>query len=302
MDQILAYWQGKGVDGFRCDMAYYVPLEAWAYLIGNARAADRDPACFFLAEAYPGGGNDIPVQNLDDLIAGGFNACYHSDAYKTLKRIYQNKGSQDDYHRTITSLSDWQRAARLGYLENHDERRIASAVDRLADDGLSGFGSPEAGYQLAPLQLLFGAGPVLFFNGQEVGEPGAGAEGFSSDDGKTTTFDYWCMPEFAKWVHGHAYDAGGLSPSQKDLRNYYAALLALCQDPAVRGDGYWGLKYYNRSSQFSDCPNDLYSFARFQRARDDCSWWLRTFVPTAASLDRSVSPNLLYALSIFVRT
>ena len=30
MDQILAYWQAKGVDGFRCDMAYFVPLEAWS--------------------------------------------------------------------------------------------------------------------------------------------------------------------------------------------------------------------------------------------------------------------------------
>ena len=26
--------------------------------------------------------------------------------------------------------------------------------------------------------------------------------------GRTTAFDYWCMPEFAKWVNGHAYDGG----------------------------------------------------------------------------------------------
>jgi glycosidase len=264
VDQILAYWQGKGVDGFRCDMAYYVPLEAWAYLIAKARSASRDPDCLFLAEAYPGGGSDIPVHDLDDLIAAGFTAFYHSDAYNALKRIYQGKGPQDGYDATITPLSPRQRDSRLGYLENHDERRIASAVEPGKGQGGSGFGSPEAGYQLAPLQLLFGRGPVLIFNGQEVGEPGAGAEGFSSDDGKTTAFDYWCMPELAKWVNGHAFDGGGLSPAQKGLRNYYAALLALCQDPAVRGDGYWGLKYFNRSSQFRACPDDLYTFARFQ--------------------------------------
>ena len=28
MDQIIAYWQEKGVDGFRCDFAHYVPVEA----------------------------------------------------------------------------------------------------------------------------------------------------------------------------------------------------------------------------------------------------------------------------------
>ncbi len=114
------------------------------------------------------------------------------------------------------------------------------------------------------MQFLFGSGPVLLFNGQEVGEPGTGAEGFNADDGKTTAFDYWAMPEFAKWVNGHAYDGGGLSQSQKDLRRFYAGLLSLCQDPSVCGDGYWGLKYYNRSSQFAACPDDLYTFARFQ--------------------------------------
>ena len=262
MDKILAYWQAKGADGFRCDMAHYVPREAWDFLVPNARG--RDAQCLFLAEAYPGGGGDIPITNIDDLIAAGFTAYYHSDAYNALKRIYQGSGSQDDYDRTITSLSDSARAARLGYLENHDERRIASAVEPNAGQGDSGFGGMEAGYQLAPLQLLFGNGPVLVYNGQEVGEPGAGAEGFSSGDGRTTTFDYWCMPEFAKWVNGHAYDGGNLSPAQKDLRQYYGDLLALCQDASVRADGYWGLKYYNRNSRFGDCPDDLYSFARFE--------------------------------------
>ncbi len=264
MDQILAYWQAKGVDGFRCDMAHFVPLEAWAYLIGNARSAGRDPACLFLAEAYAGGGSDIPVPDPDDLLGAGFAAFYHAAAYNALKRVYQGNGSQDDYDGTITRLSGVQRNGRVGYLENHDERRIAAAVEPGKGEGDSGFGSADAGYQLAPLQFLFGSGPVLLFNGQEVGEPGVGAEGFNVDDGKTTAFDYWAMPEFAKWVNGHAYDGGGLSHSQKDLRRFYAGLLGLCQDPSVCGDGYWGLKFFNRGSQFAACPDDLYTFARFQ--------------------------------------
>jgi glycosidase len=261
VDRILTYWQAKGVDGFRCDMAHMVPLEAWRYLLTKAKT--RDPGCLFLAEAYPGGGNDIPVKNLDDLVAAGFDATYHSDAYNALKRIYQGRGSQDDYDGTITHLSESQRSARLGYLENHDERRIASPVVLNGSEGDSGFQSAEAGYQLAPLQILFGNGPVLLYNGQEVGEPGAGDEGFSSNDGRSTTFDYWCMPEFAKWVNGRTYDGGGLSPAQTDLRRFYAGLFALCQDPSVRG-AYWGLKYFNRSTQFGACPDDLYTFARFE--------------------------------------
>jgi glycosidase len=262
MDQILAYWQDKGVDGFRCDMAHYVPREAWEYLIPAAR--QRNPDCFFLAEAYPTGDRAIPITNLDDLLALGFAAFYHSDAYNALKRVYQGSGGLDDYDRTITPLSAPQRDGRLAYLENHDERRLASAVEPGKWPGDSGFGSATAGYQLAPLQYLFGRGPVLFFNGQEIGEPGADAEGFSSADGRTTAFDYWCMPQFAKWVNGHAYDGGGLSEAQRALRGFYADLLALCQDPAVRDGYYWGLRYFNRPARFPDCPDALYTFARFQ--------------------------------------
>jgi glycosidase len=263
MDQVLAFWQGKGIDGFRCDMAHMVPREAWKYLIGNARRPERDPDCYFLAEAYPTSDLAYPIRSFDDLVAAGFNAFYHSDAYNALKRIYQGTGSQEGYDRAITSLSGAERVARLAYLENHDERRIASRLERQKPEGDSGFDSWEAGYQLAPLQFLYGKGPVLLLNGQEVGEAGLGFEGFSSGDGRTTAFDYWSMPEFVKWVNGHAYDGGGLSDAQKALRHFYADLLALCQDVSVRGNGYWGLKYFNRSTLFADCPDDLYTFARF---------------------------------------
>lgn len=262
MDHILAFWQAKHIDGFRCDMAHMVPRPAWEYLMGNARK--RHPACLFLAEAYPTSDPRYPVTDLDELIAAGFDAYYHSDAYRTLKRVYQGMGSLDDYDRQVTALTDHQRANRLGYLENHDECRLASPIVAQGSDAESGFGSEDAGRQLGPLQFLFGPGPVLVYNGQEVGELGAGHEGFSADDGRTTFFDYWCMPEFAKWVNGHAYDGGRLSSSRSDLRHFYSGLLELCQDPAVRADGYWGLRYLNRPERFADCPADLHTFARFE--------------------------------------
>jgi hypothetical protein len=76
--------------------------------------------------------------------------------------------------------------------------------------------------RLAPLQYLSGSGPVLLLNGQEVGEPGAQAEGYQLADGRTTVFDYWAMPEFVKWVNGGRYDGGGLSKAQLALRQFYA--------------------------------------------------------------------------------
>ena len=195
----------------------------------------------------------------------------------------------DDYDREMTLLPAAAHNHSVQYLENHDEPRVASPIVPDGGPGGSGFGSAEAGYQLGPLQYLYCAGPVLLLNGQEVGEPGGGVEGFGGNDGRTTLFDYWAMPEFVKWVNGHRYEGGGLSDSQHRLRRYYAALFRLCQDPSVRGDGYWGLKYYNRSTRFADCPDDLYSFARLRRAREGYSSWWPTSGPCCRSRAASAS-------------
>lgn len=261
MDEVLAYWQARGVDGFRCDFAHYVPPQAWAYLIAHARSRDDDS--FFFAEAYPWVGSGDPITDRLQLTAAGFDAVYDDDTYNALKRIYQGHGSQDEYSSIVVGLPEETRCTAVRYLENHDERRVASPVDPKRGHGESGFGSMHAGYLLAPLQYLISPGPVMLLNGQEVGEPAAGWEGFGGDDGRTTLFDYWCMPEHAKWVNGHRYDGGGLGEEQRRLRAWYADLLAVCQDESVRASGYWGLKYWNRPDRFGHCPDAFYSFARF---------------------------------------
>jgi glycosidase len=260
MDAILAFWQDKGVDGFRCDFAHYVPTEAWGFLIDRAR--QRRPAYFF-AEAYPGIGSGDPVEQLQELIDAGFDAVYHYQSYNALKNVYRF-GRLDEYDHEMVSQPDSIRKHFVHYLENHDERRIPSPIVISGSTGDSGFGSADASYQLAPLQFLYSSGAALLFNGQEIGEPGEGVEGFGGEDGRTTIYDYWTMSTFAEWVNGHRYDGAGLHPSQLALRNFYSALGKLCQDPAVTGDGFWGLRYFNNELRFPDCPAMLYSFARFQ--------------------------------------
>ncbi len=257
MDELVAHWQARGVDGFRCDFAHVVPNEAWSYLITRAR--ERNPAVFFFAEAY------APLHELIALQRAGFDAVYHDPAVDELKRIYQGKSSQAQFAEVMGALDDDARPRFLHYLENHDERRVASPIVVSDDPNGTGFGGAAANYQLAPLLYLYGNGPVLVFNGQEVGEPGAGREGFSGDDGRTTLFDYWSSPELAKWVSGHQYDGAGLSGEQRQLRAFLSALLSLAKEPLASSTGYWGLEYFNNPQRFGDSPDALYSFARFER-------------------------------------
>ena len=69
-----------------------------------------------------------------------------------------------------------------------------------------------------------GRGPVMLYNGQEVGEPAQGAEGFGGDDARTSIFDYWSMPELVKWVNEHRYDGARLSAGAKAIAGGLRAL------------------------------------------------------------------------------
>ncbi|MFM8885210.1 MAG: alpha-amylase family glycosyl hydrolase, partial [Chthoniobacterales bacterium] len=238
MDEVIAYWQELGVDGFRADMAHMVPPEFWHWLI--VRAREREPEVYFVAEAYAG---DAQVPSGDtaaaevtrgevkiDLLKAGFDAVYDDPSYDALKEIFDGEGTANelDKVRSRNFLFD----NSLRYAENHDEVRLASPRE------WGGHGMA-VGKPVSALLFALSRGPVLLYSGQEVGEPALGSEGFGKDDARTTIYDYWSMPEFAKWVNGGAYDGGKLTPEQNALREYYRRLLHLADLPAFRdGDFY----------------------------------------------------------------
>ncbi len=239
MDRVLAYWQALGVDGFRCDMAHMVPPEFWVWAIGRARARKAD--ALFLAEAYDNDPMKVPGGNvLTALLAAGFDAVYDDPSYKVLKGIYDGPKWANDLDDVVGDDALFHRALR--YAENHDEVRLAGT-------GQWGGVGMEVGRAVSAILFGLSRGPVLVYSGQEVGEPAHGAEGFGGDDARTTIFDYWSMPELAKWVNGHRYDGGRLSPAQKALREFYARLLALVGEPAFRDGGCFRLNYANHTNE-----------------------------------------------------
>jgi glycosidase len=254
VDAILAYWQDKGVDGFRVDFAHWVPPEAWSTILTAAKA--RRPETWFVAEAY---------EDLERLLEAGFDAVYFDELTDALKGLYIGASTLESVDVLLRSIDDPVRGRYLTYLENHDERRIASPIVRDRGPDATGLGSTQAGRQLLPLLYLYSNGPVLLLNGQEVGEPGAGAEGFGGDDGRTTIFDYWSMPAFVGWVSGHAYDGAGLTAPQRALRAYHGDLLRLLQAPEVRGNRIWGLRYLNDPRVHPGANAAIFPFARFAR-------------------------------------
>jgi len=259
MDAVLAHWQQLGVDGFRCDMAHWVPLEFWRWAIGRARA--RQASVLFVAEAYDNDSNKLTDGNvLKALVAAGFDAVYDDQSYDILKEIYDGPKWANDLDGVLGVVAPQHQSLR--YAENHDEVRLAHPQH------WSGLGAA-VGRPVTALLFAFGRGPVLLYNGQEVGEPALGAEGFGGDDGRTSIFDYWSMPELAKWVNGHRYDGGALSAEKRALRSWYARLLQTSRHPALAHGEFLPLNGENRDNpRFGRLPGEtasghwLYAFLR----------------------------------------
>jgi hypothetical protein len=95
--------------------------------------------------------------------------------------------------------------------------------------------------------------------GQEVGEPSVGNEGFSNDDGRSTIFDYWGVPEHQKWLNKGLMDGGQLSDGQKKLREFYSKLLNISrQNEAIREGEFWELMLANEHQPGFDTHMYLY--------------------------------------------
>ncbi len=216
---IVLYWTGKGVDGFRYDMAEMVPVEFWSYL--NSAIKTANPDAFLLAEVYN------PALYRDYLELGRMDYLYDKVGfYDTLKAIMQGKeraAALADVHAEVLDIE----AHMLHFLENHDEQRIAS--DAFAGDAA-------VGRPAMLVSALISRAPTMLYFGQDVGERGDGDAGFGKAT-RTTIFDYWGVPAHQRWMNDGAFDGGGLSDDEKHLRDFYVRLMNFSRDnPAMRGD------------------------------------------------------------------
>ncbi|HEX5171707.1 MAG TPA: alpha-amylase family protein [Cyclobacteriaceae bacterium] len=244
MKDILIYWADKQVDGFRCDMAEMVPTEFWHWVIPQIK--EVNPNIIFIAEIY----NTSLYR--DYLEKAQFDYLYDKALlYDTLRRIMKGEVSTEEISRVQEKLSGINDKM-LHFMENHDEQRLASRF----------FGGDM--WQGLPAMMISATidnGPLMIYSGQEVGEPGVGVEGFSSDDGRTTIYDYWGVPEHQKWMNDGKFDGGKLSLEQKQLRMFYADLLSLAgNNTAITEGGYYDITSFN--IQAGNMSREMHIFLR----------------------------------------
>ncbi|MDH5527435.1 MAG: alpha-amylase [Nitrospirota bacterium] len=141
-DRLVAHHQNLGVQAFRCDAAYQVPVDLWRHLIGRAR--ERDPRVAFFAETL-----GCPVEDVIALAGAGFGYTFNSSGWWD----YQEPWCLKQYAETRPH------AATVAFAESHDTERLATRVH--GDTGLllarQAFASLFSTGMLMPMGLEFGS-------------------------------------------------------------------------------------------------------------------------------------------------
>lgn len=245
MLDILYFWSEQGIDGFRCDMAEMIPIEFWEWVIPQIK--EKYPDIIFIAEIYKPDLYKVFLQN------GLFDFLYDKiHTYDTLRNILQHgteANSLSDIWKQLDGIND----KMLRFLENHDEQRIAS--DQFLKNPF---------YALPG--IIFNAtshnGPVMIYFGQEVGEHAAGTSGYSGNDGRTTIYDYWHVPEHQKWMNNGRFNGKKLSQYQKELRKFYSELFNFCLSYTAFSSGqFYDLMWVNNHDKFN--KQKIYAYLRY---------------------------------------
>lgn len=244
MLNVLLFWCGLGVDGFRCDMVELVPMEFLSWAIREVKA--KYPQVIFIGEVYRKEGYWQFIHE------GGFDYLYDkSGLYDALAAIVRKNVGDDGgvpselWQSTKLITWNWQRLGdlqpyMLNFLENHDEQRFAS--DFFGKDARNSFAA-------LYVSLFFNTCPFMLYFGEEIGERGMDAEGLSDLNGRTSIFDWWSVASFRRlWdcIHG---DPNALKEDEEHvLKRYRDALLFAATDKAIAKGTTYDLCYCNLSS------------------------------------------------------
>ena len=150
MQDAMTFWIDRGIDGFRCDVAYQVPQDFWEPTIAMLRERAGKPL-YFLAE-----GEEAWLHE------AGFDATYAWKFHHLLNDIAQGKAGEkelEEYYKWNEETFP-EDALRLVFTSNHDENSWAGTeFERMGDKW----------QELTALCYSHPGGQPLLYTAQEIG-------------------------------------------------------------------------------------------------------------------------------------
>ena len=119
MADVFLLWCHRGVDGFRCDAGYMIPVEAWEYIVAKVRT--EYPETLFFLEGL--GGPIVTTRTI--LSRANFNWAY--------SELFQNY-SREEISRYLPTACDISESCgnMIHFAETHDNNRLASVSRQYA--------------------------------------------------------------------------------------------------------------------------------------------------------------------------
>jgi predicted glycogen debranching enzyme len=119
MAKVFLFWCSQGIDGFRCDAGYMIPVETWVYIV--ARVREEFPDTVFLLEGL--GGRVEVTEAL--LTEANLNWAY-SELFQT-----EDRGAMEWYLPRAIPLSE-RCGPLIHFAETHDNSRLAARGETYA--------------------------------------------------------------------------------------------------------------------------------------------------------------------------
>lgn len=246
MLHILRFWASKGVDGFRCDMVFMVPLPFWHWAIPQVK--QDYPDTLFIGEIY-----DVGLYR-PFLDYGCFDYLYDKvnlyDKLVGIERWNYSAAQLTSAWQTVDGIAD----RMLNFLENHDEVRYGSVEFA---------GDPARVIPDLIVSSMMSCGPYMIYYGQELGERASENEGFAGYNNRSTIFDYWSYDPMRRWYNHGKCNTARLNEQEKWLRSVYAKVLTMINErPALREGAFFDLMYANLGQPGFD-PHHCFCFLRY---------------------------------------
>ena len=112
MADVFLFWCRQGVDGFRCDAGYMIPVQTWSFII--ARVREEYPDTVFLLEGLGG-----KVETTEELLSIADMNWAYSELFQTMDR-----GAMEWYLPRAIELSE-RCGPLIHFAETHDNNRLA---------------------------------------------------------------------------------------------------------------------------------------------------------------------------------